>query len=196
MSSDSSKGASPSKLADNQAILQSETAEGEKASTAQLQHETALQNILSQLPSEQRTALQNILSQLPSEQRGNFSLVIAKFSLVIARSIRRDPFPLPEVMNAYDDKTRETILDMVRADQFHRHKRGEAEDARIDRGQRLSFVFAALCLGGGIILFWINENAAGWSMEGVGMVIALREIIAKAFEWINPDSRKRKEKRD
>ena len=174
MSSDSSKGASPSKLADNQAILQPETAEGGKAPSAQLQSEAALQKILLQLPPEQR----------------------GKFSLVIARSIYQGPFPLPEVMNAYDEKTRKTILDMVRADQSHRHKRGEAEDARIDRGQRLSFVFAALCLGGGIILFWINENAAGWSMEGVGMAIALREIIAKAFERINPDSRKRKEKRD
>ena len=106
------------------------------------------------------------------------------------------PLPSPDIMNAYDEETRKTILEMARAAQSHRHKRGEAEDARIDRGQRLSFVFAALCLGGGIILFWINENAAGWSMEGFGMAIALREIIAKAFEWINPDSRKRKEKRD
>ena len=116
--------------------------------------------------------------------------------LQIEQSVHMGPLPSPDIMNAYGEETRKTILEMARAAQSHRHKRGEAEDARIDRGQRLSFVFAALCLGGGIILFWINENAAGWSMEGFGMAIALREIIAKAFEWINPDSRKRKEKRD
>lgn len=118
-----------------------------------------------------------VRSDPPQKNRGSFEVIAASQST--ETSVFSSPYPPPAVLREYNDaipKAGDSIVEMVKAEQVHRHEMNRGALTTVRVAQVMAFVVIMSVIGGG---FWLL--ATGHESAGVASFITALSAILIAY---------------